>query len=72
MSDTDTSKRFNLIESIGEKLDGLEMAEVMYILSTLSAEVAIQWGMSREGLLHGMGFTYDMIKQLDETESNEQ
>lgn len=72
MSDTDTSKRFDLIESIGEKLDGLEMAEVMYILSTLSAEVAIQWGMSRESLLQGMGFTYDMLKQLDETESNEQ
>lgn len=72
MSDIDTSKRFDLIESIGEKLDGLEMAEVMYILSTLSAEVAIQWGMSRESLLQGMGFTYDMLKQLDETESNEQ
>ena len=72
MSDIDTSKRFKLIESIGEQLDGLEFPEVLYVLSTLSAEVAIQCGMSREGLLHGMGFTYDMIKQLDETESNDQ
>lgn len=72
MSDIDTSKRSKLIESIGEQLDGLEFPEVLYVLSTLSAEVAIQCGMSREGLLQGMGFTYDMLKQLDETESNEQ
>ena len=64
--------RKDKIESIGEQLDGLEFSEVMYILSVLASEVAIQAGMSRDALLQGIGFTYDMIKQLDETESNEQ
>lgn len=64
--------RKDKIESIGEQLDGLEFSEVMYILSVLASEVAIQAEMSRDALLQGIGFTYDMIKQLEETESNEQ